>query len=119
MSIFKRSRAGLNSEFSFAKIKVRESSLTNNLPIIGEKIRIHTFPKGISTKGNAVPSKTWTRVADFISNNYNRYAKRASFSWNRKNTRDNNNDLASVTNLQGEASAVYSWWGQVFGWYNP
>ena len=58
---FKRSKAGLNPEFSFystgGHTKVKELSLFYNLPtVIGEQW-IHVIPQGISEKWNAKKKK--------------------------------------------------------------
>ena len=54
-SIFKQSKSGLNSEFSYSPIdcltKAKEPSLPYYIFRAGEENRwIHTFPEGISTK---------------------------------------------------------------------
>ena len=84
-SIFKWSKAGLNSEFSFfltgCFIKAKELSLlfTNSREWMSVERSIHTFPKGISTKWNAL---RFRHVKDLNSghrlHNDNRYAKRIS-----------------------------------------
>ena len=54
--------------------KVKEPSLHYYLSIAKGERRIHVFPKGISTKSNAVSSSIWTQVTDSIFSDDNRYA---------------------------------------------
>ena len=75
-SFFKRTKAGLNSEFSFFYsrflTKAKDASLPYYLPIAGEEKRwIHDFPKSISTNWSTASFKIWTRVTDSISYEHN------------------------------------------------
>ena len=78
-SIFKRSLAGLNSEFSFSKTscltKAEEPSLPYYLPIAGGRIiGFIPFPRVLVLfEMQSVSSRIWTRVAVSISYDDNHY----------------------------------------------
>ena len=78
-SIFKRSLAGLNSEFSFSETsrltKAEEPSLSCYLPIAGGRIiGFIPFPRVlVLCEMQSVSSRIWTRVAVSISCDDNHY----------------------------------------------
>ena len=89
-SIFKRSLAGLNSEFSFSETscltKAEEPSLSYYLPIDGEIIiRFITFPRVlVLCELQLAWSWIWTRIAMSTSYDDNYYITDASLSFSFK-----------------------------------
>ena len=79
-SIFKRSLAGLNSEFSFSKAE--EPSLPYYLPIAGGRIiGFILFPRVlVLCEMQSVSSRIWTRVAVSISYDDNHYTTGTSLT---------------------------------------
>ena len=78
-SIFEHSKASLNSEVSLqtgCQTKAKKSRLSYYLPIAGGgRRRTVIFLKAINAMRN--PNRIWTRIADSITNNDNRYANHA------------------------------------------
>ena len=80
-SIFKRSSVGLNSEFSFSLTgcltKAKESCVL--LPLVGGKPNrfIFFWRALVRSETQTVLTRIWTRVANSIPYDYNRYAKHA------------------------------------------
>ena len=79
-SIFLRSKAVLNSKFSFfltgCLTTVKEPGLAHYIPIAVEKRLIHAFLKGITVKWNA--NSVVQDSTNSIHYDNNHYAKRAS-----------------------------------------
>ena len=83
-SIFKQSKAGFNSEFSFSQTgyqtKDKEPNLPNCLLIgrLGED-GFMPFPKPLVwSKTQTASSRIWTQIDDSISYNSNHYVKYAT-----------------------------------------
>ena len=82
VNIFKRSKAGLNSEFSFNSTgcltKAKESNLPHNLPIAGKRTDgFMPFAKAlVQSETQKASYRILTQAAYSISNDDNRYTKR-------------------------------------------
>ena len=89
-SIFKRSLAGLNSEFSFSKssclTKAEEPNLSYYLPIAGGRIiGFIFFPRVLALcEMQSASSRIWTRVPVSISYNDNHYTTGTIRLWTTK-----------------------------------